>query len=216
MTFIIADYQDVTRFGLIQLIMDTFGDDVQIMETRTLSSLSSLLAENKEHISVVVADCLGSGSIELPIEEIQKLANDYPHIAWVLFSNEIPEFIISHFAANGHFSLLPKQSCSREITLALEYAVRGERFICQRIMDILLNASHNDSLGELTETETEILRLTAQGKSVKMIANERHSSIYTITTHKRNIFRKLGINTSREATRYAVRAGLVDLIEYYI
>ena len=72
------------------------------------------------------------------------------------------------------------------------------------------------TLDELTETEIEILKLTAQGKSVKEIAYDRNSSYHTINTHKRNIFRKLGINTSYEATRYAMRAGLVDLVEYYI
>ena len=35
-------------------------------------------------------------------------------------------------------------------------------------------------------------------------------------THKKNIFRKLGVNNVYEATRYALRAGLVEMMEYYI
>lgn len=68
----------------------------------------------------------------------------------------------------------------------------------------------------LTKTETEIVRAIAQGKTTKEIAAERFSSIHTITTHRKNIFRKLGINTAHEATKYALRAGLVDPSEFYI
>lgn len=35
-------------------------------------------------------------------------------------------------------------------------------------------------------------------------------------THKKNIFRKLEVNNVYEATRYALRAGLVEMMEYYI
>ena len=68
----------------------------------------------------------------------------------------------------------------------------------------------------LTPTETDILRLIAKGMTVKEIAAERISSIHTIVTHKKNIFRKLGINNVYEATKYALRAGLVEIVEYYI
>ena len=68
----------------------------------------------------------------------------------------------------------------------------------------------------LTATEREVLRLIALGKSVKEVAAERNSSIHTITTHKKNIFRKINVNTVYEATKYALRAGLVEMVEYYI
>ena len=68
----------------------------------------------------------------------------------------------------------------------------------------------------LTATETEILKLIAQGKSVKEIANIRISSYHTIVAHKKNIFRKLGVSTVFEATKYAIKAGLTDIADYCI
>ena len=44
----------------------------------------------------------------------------------------------------------------------------------------------------------------------------RHNSEYTITTHKKNIFGKLGVTNAHDATKYALRTGLIDLVEYYI
>ena len=43
-----------------------------------------------------------------------------------------------------------------------------------------------------------------------------YTSVHTIVTHKKNIFRKLEINNVYEATRYALRAGLVEMADYYI
>jgi len=52
--------------------------------------------------------------------------------------------------------------------------------------------------------------------TTKEIAEKRFSSFHTINTHRKNIFRKLGVNNVHEATKYALRAGLVDSAEYYI
>ena len=68
----------------------------------------------------------------------------------------------------------------------------------------------------LTPTETEILRDIALGLTTREIAEKRFSSFHTVNTHRKNIFRKIGVNNVHEATRYALRAGLVDSAEYYI
>ena len=68
----------------------------------------------------------------------------------------------------------------------------------------------------LTSTELEIVKAIAQGKTTKEIANERFSSVHTINTHRKNIFRKLKVNTAHEVIKYALRAGLVNPSEFYI
>lgn len=113
--------------------------------------------------------------------------------------------------------MILKENAREEIQAALTGAVRQERFLCHQITDLLLAKPARPEIPTvLTPTEEEILRMIARGKSVKEIAHERTSSIHTITTHKKNIFRKLGINNVYEATKYALRAGLIELVEYYI
>ena len=68
----------------------------------------------------------------------------------------------------------------------------------------------------LTRTETEILKDIALGMTSKEIADQRFSSFHPINTHRKNIFRKLGVNNAHEATKYALPAGLIDAAEYYI
>jgi len=62
----------------------------------------------------------------------------------------------------------------------------------------------------------EIVKAIALGKTTKEIAEERISSIHTVNTHCKNIFRKLGINTAHEAVKFALREGLIDTCEFYI
>ena len=90
--------------------------------------------------------------------------------------------------------------------------------ICAQLQE-LLSSSHkgNAGIGEpLTPTEKEILSEIVWGKTAKDIAQLRNVSLHTVITHRKNIYRKLDVNNSQEASRYALRAGIVDAVEYYI
>ena len=83
-------------------------------------------------------------------------------------------------------------------------------------MEMIIEGQKDDEYGVLTNTELEIVKAIAQGKTTKEIANERFSSIHTINTHRKNIFRKLKVNTAHDVIKYALRAGLVNPAEFYI
>ena len=68
----------------------------------------------------------------------------------------------------------------------------------------------------LTPAERSVLKEIALGKTTKEIAAEKNLSFHTVNSHRKNIFRKLGVNNVHEATKYAMKAGIVDLVEYYI
>ncbi len=153
------------------------------------------------------------------IEELEILHERFPLVKWILFSFDLSsDFVRRAIALSSLFSVLLKDSPLSEIRDCLRYAARGQRYICQRMAEILL-APAQDRMAEdirLTRTETEILKDIAQGMTTREIAERRFSSFHTVNTHRKNIFRKLGVNTVHEATKYALRAGLVDSAEYYI
>jgi DNA-binding NarL/FixJ family response regulator len=107
-----------------------------------------------------------------------------------------------------------------ELTSAFKEAFKGNRFICNYVSNLLLdnskNAQNQSPKHLLTVTEQEILKEMALGKTTKEIANQRFVSAHTIMTHRKNIFRKIEVNNVHEATKYAMRAGIVDMAEYYI
>ena len=65
---------------------------------------------------------------------------------------------------------------------------------------------------QLSEREIEILRLVATGLSNQQIAVRLGISVNTVKVHLRNIFGKIGAASRTEATMYAVRSGLIDVV----
>jgi DNA-binding CsgD family transcriptional regulator len=65
---------------------------------------------------------------------------------------------------------------------------------------------------QISEREREILRLVAMGATNQQIANQLNISVNTVKVHLRNIFGKIGVASRTEATMYAVRTGIVDVV----
>lgn len=142
----------------------------------------------------------------------------FPQSHWLLLSAEFTENLLRLLGSEPQVSFLLKDCSKNDVLQAVYKMEHGERVICAQVHDVLANGVQKNLYAQqqLTHTEEEILRLIAQGMTAKAIAAERHSSVHTIVTHKKNIFRKLGVSTTYEATRYALRAGIVELVEYYI
>jgi DNA-binding NarL/FixJ family response regulator len=152
------------------------------------------------------------------IEELEILHERFQKVCWILFSFELStDFVHRAIAVSQQFSVLLKDSPLAEIRQCIGYALHRQRYICQRMAEILLAPTVQPAEdARLTKTETEILKDIALGMTTKEIADKRFSSFHTVNTHRKNIFRKLGVNNAHEATKYALRAGLVDSAEYYI
>ena len=141
----------------------------------------------------------------------------------MLFSDELSvEFLRQVLFSSMSFGVVLKDNSKEEILSALQCASRKERFICNHVSNLLLSGSNaaptrpalKDDL--LTPAERSILKEIALGKTTKEIAAERNLSFHTINSHRKNIFRKLGVNNAHEATKYAMKAGILELVEYYI
>jgi len=152
-------------------------------------------------------------------DELSVLTDRFPKSVWLLFSDDLSQDFLRHvIAANPQTGIVLKDCPLHEIREALLSATHGKRYICQRVTELLL-APQTETEKEktaLTPTEKEILKDIAMGMTTKEIADRRCSSFHTVNTHRKNIFRKIGVNNVHEAIRYALRAGLVDSAEYYI
>ena len=211
--FIIADNQELTRFALESLIKKDESNLVYKAFDR--AGLIQLL---KEHESAVVL--LDYTLFDFADEDqLLIVAERFALSQWILISDDLtPAFLRRVVYSSHQFSIVYKDGPLKDVRDALEAVSRHTRHISQRALEIIIThqQAEEDRPSILTETETEIVRAIAQGKSTKEIAAERFSSVHTITTHRKNIFRKLGVNTAHEVVKYALRAGLVDSSEFYI
>ena len=211
---IIADNQDLRRIG-VQSLCEGVGDST-IDFASNKKELLLLLRENEN--AIIVLDYTLFDFVD--VNELFILHQRFPDTHWILLSDELSSDFTHRVAIESYaFSIVTKNSDQDDISRAIRLALRRERFICQQVTDQILTFNYHKEKREdnkLTPTEIDILREIALGKTTKEIAGDRHSSFHTVNTHRKNIFRKLEVNTAYEAIRYAIRAGLIDGPDYYI
>jgi DNA-binding NarL/FixJ family response regulator len=210
--FILADNQELTRVAAEHLIRE--DENNLVFRASDKTTLIQLLKENEK--SVVIFDyTLFDFADE---NQLLIISERFSMTQWVLLSDELTDVFLRKMIYSSHsFSVVFKDCTLKEFRDAIHASQRGERFICQRAMEqVLSRQQHEEKPSLLTTTEMEIVKAIAMGKSTKEIAAERFSSVYTITTHRKNIFRKLNVNTAHEVVKYALRAGLINPSEFYI
>ena len=190
---------------------------IEGMEWKYTEDKAELMLALKDNDDTVVVLDYTSFDITDAVE-LLILQQRFTHTRWLLFSEDLSaDFVRVLIASSMQFSILLKESPMSEIKEAMKFCIHGNRYICQRMTEVLLAPSHDvEEKINLTKTETEILKDIALGMTTKEIAEKRFSSFHTVNTHRKNIFRKLNVNNVHEATKYALRAGLVDTAEYYI
>jgi DNA-binding NarL/FixJ family response regulator len=211
--YIIADNQELTRLALISLIKQKEENKLYVATDR--AGLVELLKEHED--ATVLLDFTLFDFAD--VDQLLIVGERFALAQWILISDELtPAFMRRVVYSSHQFSIVFKDGPLSEVRDALQTVERHQRYISQRALEVIINQqqAEEERPSILTETETDIVRAIAQGKSTKEIASERFSSVHTITTHRKNIFRKLGVNTAHEVIKYALRAGLVDSSEFYI
>lgn len=214
---IIADNQNITSLGLRWILSQT-AFSAEIAEVSTKKELIEQLTNNQDVVVIVDYSLFDFESVN----DLISLNNRFEKADWIVFSEELSDdFLINLLYNTNSFGVLFKSNSTEEIQTAIKEAIKGRRYICNYASNILLDVSKRSGEtkryeNKLTITEQEILREIALGKTTKEIAAQRFVSSHTIMTHRKNIFRKINVNNIHEATKYAMRAGIVDMAEYYI
>ena len=211
-TLILADNQDVTRYGMKAIAAGLYPVCAYV-EALDWKFLAESLAEYPE--ACVVLDYT---LLDCSVEQLLVLHERFPKADFVLFSDQLGrDFVRRMLLAGSSFHVLMKDAPLAEVNQCLCDVNGGCQFVCGKAKDLLREEEKEQNrIVPLTQTEKEILRAMALGKSTKEIAAERFLSVYTVATHRKNIFRKLEVNNAHEAIRYALRAGIVNTVEYCI
>ena len=207
--FIIADNQDISKAGMMFLLSKQKEVSL-LLEADNKAELIQQLRLYPQAVIILDYTLFNfAGADELIV-----LQERFKEADWILFSDELSlNFLRQVLFSSMAFGVVMKDNSKEEIMTAIQCATRKQRYICNHVSNLLLSgtssplaaSSMDDHL--LTQTEKNIL---------KEIAAEKNLSFHTINSHRKNIFRKLGVNNVHEATKYAMRAGIVDLAEYYI
>lgn len=120
----------------------------------------------------------------------------------------------------GVTSYIKKDCGIDEIIDAVLQTADGDKFFCGKILESLRKASFDvdQFLQEplscmpvtLSERECQVIALIAEGQSYTRIAEQLFLSAHTVTTHRRNIMQKLGVNNTAALVMYAMKNGLTS------
>ena len=112
------------------------------------------------------------------------------------------EYAEGAFAA-GVLGYVLKSEATEELLEAVEYVTRGEKYLSKSI-------TINEEKPQLTSRQLSVLRLLAQGKSAKQVADELFISSRTVEFHKYTMMKHIDVKTGAALIQYAVTHGLVQ------
>jgi DNA-binding NarL/FixJ family response regulator len=205
---IVADTAFLIRKGLRTLIKEDprFEYVTEVVDTKSLQQ-----ALKKELPDVLIVDHCCDDCFSLNV--IKSIRREYPELHVLVISHEKTADEIKKIIGTGIKNYLLKDCDEQEITDAIISCAKGEKYFCGQIIDVLLekeiSSKEHCMTGSITEREIDVIRELVSGKRPKEIADILNISYYTIVTHKKNIYKKLGINHSIELAQYAVKTGLM-------
>ena len=117
----------------------------------------------------------------------------------------------------GATGYLVKSASSADLVQAVERVAAGDTVFTPGLAGLVLGefrrmaeGPQDDPVDQLTERETEVLKMVAKGMSYKQIAQRLVLSHRTVQNHVQNTLRKLQMNNRVQLTRWAIEHGLDD------
>jgi DNA-binding NarL/FixJ family response regulator len=208
MQILIADDHSVVRKGL-RLILAEAYPHAQIDEVPDAVDL--LKKVSKQLYTVIISDITmpGRSGVEI-IKEVKEFAPKTPIL--VLSVHAAEEYAVRAIKA-GASGYLTKDSAPDELVKAVEYILRGKRYITPEIAELLAD-SYGDNFEKapheiLSDREFEVMKLIAAGKSISDMAEMLSLSVNTISTYRARILEKMHMHSNTELIKYAIEHKLV-------
>ncbi|MHB1125689.1 MAG: response regulator [Bacillota bacterium] len=152
------------------------------------------------------------------LEATAKIRTKDPEIKVLILSMyDNDEYVIQvlKYGASGY---VLKKAMAQELINAIKTICSGETYLYPSVATKLVNQmlrtpekSKLEKQDPLTERENEILSHVARGFTNKEIAELLDLSNRTVQTHRANIMKKLGIHSTVELVKYAIKKGLVNV-----
>ena len=213
MGIIIADSNDIMRIGLRTVL----SNDPSLTIVGDAQNNQELLDQIKAFgASIVLIDFTSQG---FDINIISKVLKHDASVKFVAITPDQSAQTLVDAIRTGVISYVKKDCELSEILDAVKETKKGNRFFCGQLLETIQRANidvHDIDVDGftceaviLTEPETEIIKLIAEGLTNIQIADLLFLSTHTINTHRKNIMGKLGVRNTAGIVMYAVKTELV-------
>ncbi len=193
------------------------SDHISIVaEAESGESLEDILEETA--VDVVVLD------VSLPdrsgIDILNSLRNRYPRVKVIMLSmHSRADYILESLQA-GAAGYMTKETSPALLVDGIRKVEAGEYFFDTIAMEAIVQKAlehpqryydiEDEAYETLTAREQEVMRLLAEGFSVKRVAQSLSISYRTVENHRTSVFRKLDVKNLAELVHYAEKLGVID------
>lgn len=208
---LIADDHALVRAGIRALVEKIDGVTV-VAEAGKGSEASQLISELQPDLvllDITMPD--GNG-----FDVLQHVSKSYPETRVIVLTvHEAGEYAIRALR-EGAAGFLPKSAASTELEQAIQTVLKGEVYISpetsrKTLLEYGKGVTKRDQLETLSPRQREVLRLIAEGRTTKQIAQMLEISVKTVETHRAQLMERLDIHDVAGLVRYAIIVGLIEV-----
>lgn len=209
---LLVDDHAIVRAGL-HLLVESQPDMEVVGEAA--NGQEALRGARELRPDVIVMDVAMPGLNGLEATRLLKEANLQVQIlALTMHEDERYFFEMLHAGASGY---VVKGAPPSDLLQAIRCVYQGQAYLypslAKKLMEEYLSKAKDgrQDYDDLTDREREVLRLIAEGKTSKEIADLLFLSVHTVERHRQNIMGKLQLHNRAELVKYAIRKGLIDV-----
>lgn len=209
---IISDDHQLFRDGIANLLASS--PEIEIV-AQAENGLEAIEKAKNFKPDVVIMD------LTLPIingvEATRILHKELPKTRVLVLSMHAEKNYIKEALEAGASGYLFKDCTYDQLIEAINSVCQGKNYLSGKITEVLIHDYLNkdseiqNNGQDLSERESEILKLVAEGKSTREISEKLFISIKTVGTHKQHIFEKLNFKSISDLIKYAIKKGIVSL-----
>jgi len=205
---LVIDDHEVVRRGVKQILEEIFSH-VEVGEADTSQKAIAAVQQESWDLGIVDISLPDQSGLEL-LGELHSTAPRLPLM--VLSLHTEAQYAVRAFRA-GAKAYLTKQTAPEELARAVKQVLTGRMYVTASLGEHMAGSLNMNPTGSgqctLSERESEVLVLLAQGRSVKHIAESLALSIKTVSTYRARLLDKLQLTSTAELIRYALDHRLV-------
>lgn len=181
------------------------------------NAAEALAQVDAAHPEVVLLD-IGMPGLS-SFEAARQIRKNHPHTKILFLTMYDDEDYLTEAMSAGADGYVLKDSPAEQLLTAIRDLYQGGSYLSSRMLMYLVDDFRNHFQSNrqvlrsetLTAREKEVLKMLAEGNSVKEIAGSLQLSLKTVETHKFNLMRKLGIHNKAQLVQYAIQRKIIRI-----
>lgn len=205
---LLVDDHQIVRQGLHSLLEKQ--RDIEVVGEASDGRTALLLVQELKP-DLVIMDVSMAGLDG--IDTTRLITRDHPGTKVLALSMYLRKAFVSEMFKCGASGYVLKESAFAEIVEAVETVLAGRTYVCRKVAELLVDScipgrDGSPAKTRLTERETEVVRMLANGMASKEVARATDTSVKTIDACRRRVMQKLGVASTADLVKYAIREGL--------